>query len=454
MFEGIHKLMPGHTLELDETGHLTVQRYWDSVADEDANPDPPEHYVKKYRHLLEGVVSSHLMSDVPVGVLLSGGLDSSAIAALCTKIQGNHIQTFSVGYGERAYSELGNARRVADHIQSEHHEILLSREEFFKLLPILTWHEDEPIAWPSSVPLYVVARMARACVKVVLTGEGSDETLGGYRRYALTLLNVRMNGLYSKITPSILRRMLRDVVYSAVLPAHMRRKLEHTLLARDSAAWESFYFDNFYSAFSNAEQSDLLLSKALGDSESAYSASMLLWEKSTGKLLHRMLYTDINSYLIELLMKQDQMSMAASIESRVPFLDHLLVEFTARIPGHYNIQGMDGKCVLKKAVEDILPKSIIYQRKLGFPTPWEQWITGEFLDDVEKMLVGSRCSGRRVFKKEAVKRLFVEQRAKKRDHSTRIWRLLSLEVWFRIFLDGEVPGVGAERGNGLPEFYC
>ena len=307
-------------------------------------------------------------------MFLSGGLDSSAVAALATKIRGDQIKTFAVGYGEEAFSELGYAREVAAHIHSDHHEVRLSREEFFENLPRLIWHEDEPIVWPSSVSLYSVARLAREHVTVVLTGEGSDETLGGYTRYAWTLMNSRMDRAYRSVTTDGVRRLVRKAIHSGPGSATLHRKLGHTFLVRDGNSWPSFYYDNFFSAFSAVEQSQLLKPAALAESGDAYAGSMGAWERSRGDLLHRLLYADINSYLIELLMKQDQMSMAASVESRVPFLDHMLVEFTARIPAQYSIRGMAGKFILKQAVEDLLPRSIVYRQKMGFPTPWEYWL--------------------------------------------------------------------------------
>ncbi|PYX50220.1 MAG: asparagine synthase (glutamine-hydrolyzing) [Acidobacteria bacterium] len=189
MYAGVRKLLPGHTLTLEERGQLQISSYWDLDIRSDDEGRPREHYVRRYRELLEACVSSHLMSDVPLGVFLSGGLDSSAVAALTTKIRKEPIETFSVGYGEEAYSELPYARTIAGHLKSKHHEVQLSRDDFFQTLPRLIWHEDEPIAWPSSVALYFVARLARERVTVVLTGEGSDETLGGYTRYPWTLLN-------------------------------------------------------------------------------------------------------------------------------------------------------------------------------------------------------------------------------------------------------------------------
>jgi asparagine synthase (glutamine-hydrolysing) len=283
-----------------------------------------------------------------------------------------------------------------------------------------------------------VARLARERVTVVLTGEGSDETLAGYSRYAWTLLNSKMDRTYRALTPAFLRRALRKGIGSAPLSASLHRKLEHTFLMRDGENWPSFYFDNFYSAFSASEFSQLLTPGALASAGQAYAGSMSAWERSTGDLLHRLLYTDINSYLIELLMKQDQMSMAASIESRVPFLDHPLVEFTARIPAGDEIKGMAGKFILKEAVADLLPEQIVYRKKMGFPTPWAYWLAGPQLEEIERLLSEPRSQARGLFRREAVRRIFAEHRAGHRDHCNRIWRLLNLELWQRVFLDGEV----------------
>ncbi len=439
MFRGIRKLLPGHTLELNERGEMSIQPYWDMPSGDGAVRRSRDYYVKTYRELLEQCVASHLMSDVPLGVFLSGGLDSSAVAALTTKIRKEPIETFAVGYGEDAFSELPFARQVAEHIGSKHHEVRLSREEFFDHLPMLIWHEDEPIVWPSSVSLYSVARLARERVTVVLTGEGSDETLAGYTRYAWTLINSRMDGVYRSVTPAFLRDFIRKGIGAGPLGATLHRKLEHTFLVRDGASWPSLYFDNFYSAFSATEAADLLTDAARQSANDAYGGSMSYWEQSTGDLLHRLLYTDIKTYLVELLMKQDQMSMAASIESRVPFLDHVLVEFTASIPAEFSIEGLAGKHILKSAVEDLLPHSIIYRKKMGFPTPWAYWLAGPQLDDLEHMLLEPRTLERNLFKPEAIKRLFAEHRAHRRDHGNRIWRLLNLETWMRVFIDGEIP---------------
>jgi asparagine synthase (glutamine-hydrolysing) len=439
-YAGIRKLLPGHTMTVGLEGKAEIRPYWDLDASSPHESRDQRYYVQSYRELLEGAVNSHLMSDVPLGVFLSGGVDSSAVAALMTKIRREPVETFSVGYSEQTYSELPFARTVSDHIKSRHHEVLVSEHDFFAALPHLIWHEDEPIAWPSSVSLYFVSRLARERVTVVLTGEGADETLAGYTRYAFTLKNAAMDRAYRSVVPNIVRRGLRNsVATSSLLGATLRRKLEHTFLAKDGNSWASFYFDNFFSAFGEAEQNGLLTSEFAREAapSTAYKNVLAYWERSSGEMLQRLLYTDIKTYLVELLMKQDNMSMAASIESRVPFLDHVLVEFATRIPREVQIQGLAGKRILKKAVEDLLPHEILYRPKLGFPTPWSGWLAGPRLETIREMLLEPRSLNRGYFRREAIEKLFNEHRAKHRDNYDRIWRLLNLELWHRVCLEGE-----------------
>jgi asparagine synthase (glutamine-hydrolysing) len=439
-YGGIRKLLPGHAMTVGPDGKSEIKQYWDLDASKPHDSLDESYYVQSYRELLEGAVQSHLMSDVPLGVFLSGGVDSSAVAALMTKLRREPVETFSVGYAEQAQSELPFARTVADHIHSRHHEVLVGEEDFFGALPHLIWHEDEPIVWPSSVSLYFVAKLARERVTVVLTGEGADETLAGYTRYAFTLKNAAMDRAYRSVVPGFLRRGLRNTVAtSSLLGATARRKLEHTFLAKDGNSWASFYFDNFFSAFGEAEQSGLLTEAFAREAtpNTAYKNVLDYWNHSSGEMLQRLLYTDIKTYLVELLMKQDNMSMAASIESRVPFLDHVLVEFATRIPREVQIQGLSGKRILKKAVEDLLPHSILYRQKMGFPTPWSGWLAGPRLEAVRAMLLEARSLERGYFRREALERLFDEHRAQRRDNADRIWRLLNLEWWHRVCLEGE-----------------
>lgn len=439
-YSGIRKLMPGHWMEVGPSGQIKIQQYWDLPVATRARPEPVSYYIQSYREQLEQAVSSHLMSDVPLGVFLSGGVDSSAVAALMTKIRQAPVETFSVGYSEDAYSELPYARVVAKHLNSMHHEVLVSQQDFFDALPYLIWHEDEPIVWPSSVPLYFVAKLAHQRVKVVLTGEGADETLAGYTRYAFTLKNAAWDRIYRSIVPGAVRSGIRgSIADSTWINATIRRKLSHTFLARNGNSWASFYFDNFFSAFSESDQASLLSDEVLSDytEGSAYQNVLECWERSSGEMLQRLLYTDIKTYLVELLMKQDNMSMAASIESRVPFLDHPLVEFATNIPQSLQVGGFAGKHILKKAVEDLLPHSILYRPKLGFPTPWSRWLAGPQLNVIRDLLLEPRSLDRGLFKRAAIERLFEEHRSGHRDHYDRIWRLLNLELWHRSCLEKE-----------------
>jgi asparagine synthase (glutamine-hydrolysing) len=432
LFAGISSLQPGHTLTAESGGEIRIRRYWDLPERDSVEPvQSLGEYASRYGELLQRAVSSHLMSDVPLGVLLSGGLDSSVVAALMKRTRGGSIQTFSVGYDEQESSELPMAQQVAEFLGTEHHEVKLSAEEFFDALPRLIWHEDLPLVWPSSVSLYFVCQLARRYVKVVLTGEGSDETMAGYDRYAVTLWNQRFANVYSAILPKSARSWVtRQIRESTWLKASYRRRIGHSFLARDNSL-ESLFWDNFYAAFAASEQTELL---APGIAVNPYEGPLKL-RTELGDFLTEMLYVDIRTYLVELLRKQDRMSMAASIESRVPFLDHATVEYALGIPGSRKIRGLDGKRILKAAARGLLPNSVIFQKKRGFPTPWRRWLL-QRIEDVEHLLLEPR-SERGLFRPEALRRLFLQHRANIVDHSDRIWRLLNLELWHRVFVDAD-----------------
>ncbi|HXN45516.1 MAG TPA: asparagine synthase (glutamine-hydrolyzing) [Bryobacteraceae bacterium] len=444
MFSGIRKLMPGHLLTLDvgEEPNLSVRQYWDippAGAEEDRSD---ESWIRECRERLEETVRMRLMSDVPLGIFLSGGLDSSAIAALVRRQATGPVKTFSVGYREAPYSELTHARRVAESIGTEHREVVVSMEEFFNALPRLVWHEDEPIVWPSSVSLYFVSRLAVEEVKVVLTGEGSDEMFGGYARYRHYLWNQRWQGRFG-IVPAPLRSALRRAIAgSGLLAADLRRKLQHTFVGLDGGL-ESMYLDNFYCAFPGGEVDAML---RLAAPSSPYAGFQRYWGERSGESpLARMLFADQKTYLVELLMKQDQMSMATSIESRVPFLDHEFVEFSRRVPDRLKLRGREGKYIVKKAVEDLLPREIVYRPKMGFPTPLKQWLRDPRAEGIYAALtardglLASCCDRRRI--EELVER----QKSGRYDATDRIWRLLNLQIWGDVFLTGK----GETRWEGL-----
>ncbi|MEJ7606469.1 MAG: asparagine synthase (glutamine-hydrolyzing) [Bryobacteraceae bacterium] len=439
LYSGIRTLMPGHWLELDVSGlepRLNIQRYWDPPQPGSIEYGSDEEWIRECRRRLEETVHMRLMSDVPLGMFLSGGVDSSAIAAMVARMNPGTLNTFSVGYAEAAYSELPWAAQAAKAIGAEHREVQVSRQEFFEVLPRLIWHEDEPITWPSSVSLYFVSRLAAQHVKVVLTGEGSDELFGGYHRYQTYLLNHKAMQAY-RFVPGFLRSFIRDrIADSSLLSATMRRKLGHTVLGREGT-YASLYVENFLSAFTRAEQASLLRRDNNGSVLDNY---LKYWNASEpGRSpLARLLYTDQKTYLVELLMKQDQMSMACSIESRVPFLDHEFVEFAANIPDRLKIRDGSGKWIFKKAVEDLLPHDITYRRKMGFPTPLRKWLLDAQTQPMLDRMVadGSFCC--EYLERSAITRLLDRHRRGVEDGTDRIWRLLNLELWgSQCFAGGE-----------------
>jgi asparagine synthase (glutamine-hydrolysing) len=423
LFRNIHKLMPGHRLVLDASSgepELSIERYWDLPEIGPAQPRHPRTWIAETRQRLERSVETHLMSDVPLGVFLSGGLDSSAIAALAQRALARPVQTFAVGYGETKFSELGFARRAARAIGTMHREITIGIDDFFGALPRLIWQEDEPIAWPSSVSLYFVSKLAAEHVKVVLTGEGSDELFAGYERYRWQQRNERWAGTYAGV-PERWRVGIRDWIKStAILGSNLRRKLQHTPLGREFS-FESLYLDNFYCAFDP------------GASRRGY---MRHWKTRGGTSLARTLYADQKTYLVELLMKQDQMSMAASIESRVPFLDHTLVEFAARIPDSLKIRGRTQKYVLKEAVGDLLPGTIVHRKKMGFPTPLRRWLLDPRAEPIYRALRSRDGLLAEHLDLREVEALIDRHRSGREDATDRIWRLANLQLWGDLFLTG------------------
>src|SRR5581483_11374151 len=288
--------------------------------------------------------------------------------------------------------------------------------------------------WPSSVSLYFVSKLAARHVKVVLTGEGSDELFGGYARYNFYRINRRWGQIYG-LLPETFRRFVRGrIAHTDLLSGSVRRKLQHSFLGRGDSI-EELYLDNFYGALSRSEQLRLLTSPALVSG--TYDSFLRYWnERPSLTPLSRMLYADQKTYLVELLMKQDQMSMACSIESRVPFLDHPFVEFAVSVPDHLKIRNGVGKCILKRAVEGLLPRQIIYRKKMGFPTPLSAWLRDPRADGLLTLLRdpdGLLASYLNLTEWEA---LLDRHRAGLEDATDRIWRLLNLQIWGDLFLTG------------------
>ena len=445
MFAGVHKLLPGHMLSF-EHGEVRVRQYWDiptgsqnlEIRSQNLTPRPDgAGFVDRFRSLLEESVRLRLMSDVPLGMFLSGGIDSSAIGALMARMVDRPIKTFSVGFKDRAFSELGYAREVATAIGADPHEVVIDDRDFFGALPRLVWHEDEPIAHPSSVPLYFVSKLAREHVTVVLTGEGSDELLAGYGKYPRIALNWRAGTVYQRMLPKSMRRVVANQLVP-LLPGRARRIAGRSFQAMEPTP-EAMFLDNF-AAIRLSDQAHLLQRNAGADHlwARAYGSSMQSFERppAGSSLLTRLLYADMKTYLVELLMKQDQMSMATSIESRVPFLDHKLVEFAATMPDEWKLRNWTTKRVLREAMKGVLPESILSRPKMGFPVPFSRWTRDQWNGAVSDVLLDGRTRERGIIDPQAAAALLRDHRTGHTDGWDQIWMLLNLELWFRTFIDG------------------
>jgi asparagine synthase (glutamine-hydrolysing) len=436
LFEGIYKLLPGHRLVFEDD-RVRVEQYWDVPVDgPDAGLERLDDttLVDRFRALLEESVRLRLMSDVPLGAFLSGGIDSTAVAALMAREMDRPVQTFSVAFADRRFSELEYAQQAARAIGADSHHIVIDDEDFFGALPRLIWHEDEPIAHPSSVPLHFVSALARQHVKVVLTGEGSDELLAGYGKYPRALLNWNAAGVYERWVPQPVRSAMASSVVPR-LPGRLGRIARRSFLTVPRRPADMF-FDSF-AGMPLRIQHGLLDSSVLGSD--AYAGSLAYFHRANGRsgMLDRLLYTDIKTYLVELLMKQDQMSMSMSIESRVPFLDHTLVEFAARLPARMKLNGFTTKRILRDAVKDIIPRAILTRPKMGFPVPFGVWVKDRWNDVAREVLTDARTRERGLMDTAAVSQLLDDHRGGRSPGGDAIWALLNLELWYRTFIDGD-----------------
>lgn len=434
LFAGVKRLLPGHTLTWKD-GSIEIREYWDLECEPKHQPLSDAEYIDEWRELFRRSVELRLMADVPLGMFLSGGIDSSAIAGVMSTMVDDPIKTFSVAFNEREANELEYTRLVARKFKTDHHEITITPRQFFEALPKLVWHEDEPIGFIASVPLYFVSKLAQQHVKVVLTGEGADETLAGYGRYAKTLKLLTYGEKYESVTPTFLRDAVRSGV--ATLPSVINRKLDRTFLTRESDI-ESLFFDNF-AVFPRTMQRRLFRRQTrerMADLNPYTRQNHWLEKSDAADVLDKLLYADTKTYLHELLMKQDQMSMAASIESRVPFLDHELVEFTARMPREMKLRGGTTKWILREAMKGILPREIIERPKMGFPVPVGKWFRGEYKHIVDEYLLSERVMDREIFDGDFVRKLVAEHNAGE-NHDERLWSLVNFEIWQRRFIDRE-----------------
>ena len=433
LFVNVKRLMPGHMLTWRD-GEIKLKKYWDvSFAKSAQDGRSGQDYIAEWSELFRKSVQLRLMADVPLGMFLSGGIDSSAIAAVMSTLVDEPIKTFSVAFAAREANELEYARLVARAFKTDHHEVVISPEQFFDALPQLIWHEDEPLAHPSSVALYFVSQLASRHVKVVLTGEGSDELMAGYARYRKTILNLALGQRYHRMVPASVRELVR-----ARIAGRTGSKLQRTFLNL-SPDIESIYFDNF-AVFPRSDQDQLLTRDTIhriGGIDPYAGVRHVLSDTDAKSLLDRLLYADIKTYLHELLMKQDQMSMAASVESRVPFLDHKLVEFTSSLPERLKLRRWTTKYVLRQSMKDVLPEQILTRAKMGFPVPIGAWFRGAYSQVLDEYVLSNRAMERGIFNAQSLRTLVNQHQHGEANHSERLWSLVNLEIWLRRFIDGE-----------------
>ena len=431
MFAGIRKLQPGWALAVRAgEREISLRQWWDLDTGSPDESLSEDEWVRAAEDLLKDSVRLQLRSDVPLGVFLSGGVDSSAVVALMHELGVEDIRTFTVAYDFGAgYDETRYARLVAERFKTRHREIYVTPREFQAFIPDLLWHLDEPVTEAAATSLFFVSRLAREDVVVVLSGEGSDEVFGGYPiyKYMQTLERYRR------------------------LPAALRRRLVNPLLNLGGDKWrkytalsdrpleERYLGVSFYDRSLNAG----LYHPDLARRVNGHGLPSLLapwYERTEGQdPLLRMMYLDVKGWLPDdLLVKADKMTMACSLELRVPFLDHRVVELGARIPPRLRIKGWTTKHVLKKAMEPYLPREIVHRGKMGFPTPLAQMFKGDLRDYVGDVLSSRRFAERGYFRQEVVEKLLAEHAAGARDHHRVLWQLLVLEEWHRRFIDAPV----------------
>jgi asparagine synthase (glutamine-hydrolysing) len=442
---GISKLEPGSLLTASLGRPPRISRYWTFRPTPDRTR-PESYFVERLRELLEESVRLHMLSDVPVGAFLSGGLDSSAVVATMARLASGPLKTFCIRFREPRYDESKHARLVAARFGAEHHELVLE-PDIASIVEKLTWHMDEPFGDASAIPTFMVSYLASQHVKVVLSGDGGDELFGGYDRYLVERHERRY-----RIIPRALRRGLGAM--GVRLPAAVRGRgfLQHLALDHPER-----YLDAT-TLFRRADREQLLrdsLGGPLGpDTARADEADFL--RCCNGHWLTSLQALDLNFYLpLDILTKLDRMSMAHSIEARVPLLDHILVEFAASIPPELNLKGTTTKYAFRRAMAGILPPSILGRGKRGFAVPLDRWFRGPLREFARELLLSATTRQRGVFEPAFVARL-VERQQSGQELGLQLWSLISFELWCRLFLDRSVkpfrraPGASADDVVMLP----
>jgi len=442
IFRGLRKLAPATVLSA-ERGQVGERRYWRVAAEIDRAPSEDE-WIERVRARLEQSVRMQMVSDVPIGAFLSGGVDSSAVVAFMSAASDRPVKTYAIGFGggaaEEYYNELPYARKVAQRFGTDHHEILV-RPDVTALLPKLLWQMDEPIADTAFITTYLVSQFARRDVTVILSGVGGDELFGGYRRY----LGSHYQAYFDRL-PSGLRRAASAL--GERLPGDRHSPLLNALrLAKGFLSTAGLPFDERYRSYVEVFPDDAaraLLRHPRHDEHDALADAFAAAGSSDE--LNQMLSVDAQTQLPDdLLLLTDKMSMAVSLECRVPLLDHELVELAARMPQEVKIRGGRLKHALKAALSDILPTDILERKKRGFGTPMGAWLKGDLAPLVRELLSPASIEARGLFRPPEVAALIAAHGANRLDGTDRLLTLLNLEIWARMYLDGRAPADVADE---------
>ena len=446
MFEGMRKLLPGEALTV-EAGQCAFRRYWRLPAEVDDSLSEAQ-WIEATRAELERSVSDQMVSDVPLGAFLSGGVDSSSVVALMARHTDQPVKTYSIGFrgssGAELYNELPFARLVADQFRTDHREIIV-QPDVAALLPELLWHLDEPIADAAFITTYLVSKFARQDVTVILSGVGGDELFGGYNRY----MDEHYRSRYQRI-PRFLRRGLIDPV-ARRLPSDRHSPLLNKLrLARAFVLADSLGFEDRYRRYMevfDAAERDALLRERATQFDDCIARGFA--GSSSRDALRRLMDVDLATQLPEdLLMLTDKMSMAVSLECRVPLLDQRLVKLSARMPAALRIRGGELKYIMKKAMQGIVPDAIIHRAKRGFGAPIGAWFKAELAGFLREILSEATLARRGLIDPAAVARLVREHERQEADRTDHLLALVNLEIWCRMYLDGESPAAVTDELRG------
>ncbi len=436
---GIHKLPPANTLIWKEGRHQ-LHRYWELYFRPDHNMSAQDAIDQTEAHLKHSV-ELRMMSDVPLGAYLSSGLDSGLVVGMMSQMSSEPVNSFSIGGREREFNELPGAKLIADKFKTNHHQLIIEPNAI-QILPDLIWHLDGPYADIPAIPMYYVAKLAREKVKVALTGDGGDESFAGYDRYIANLLLTKYAKIPAFVREYIIPRILRSFEEKTARKSWRQSLRWFNDLSRHPSA-ESYARGISFFAFENEQKQELYtpnFTKEVAQVDSLQSLLGRYWSDHAIDPLSRMMYTDLMVRMPEYSnIKVDRISMMHSLEARSPFMDHRLVEFAATIPSDLKLKNRQRKYIIRKVAQRHLPKEIIALPKQGFSSPLNQWLRGPLNNFAQHILNHSTLVENDIFCAGYIKKLLHDHVRKRYNNGTKIWGLINLEIWHRIFLGDQSP---------------